>query len=369
MKVSRTRALTGLLAAAGLALTACGSDDTTPAGSGATGGTGGTDTAKAACATGNLAATGATFQLNIQKQWIKDYAAQCSGATIDYTGTGSGAGVTQFSAGTVDFAGSDSLMKTEDQAKADARCGAGNRAIHLPITAGGVALLYNLQGVTDLKLTPETIGGIFGGSITQWSDPKIKADNPNATLPSIPIQAVHRSDSSGTTNVFTSYLDAAAKSVWTLGKGNEVQWPGGQAAKGSDGVTNAVKQAQGGITYAEQSFAESSGLPTAQVQAGDGFAEVDADSVSKSLAQATVDESKGDVRVSVDYAAPAEGAYPISTVSYVIVCDRGNKNAALLKGYLSYAAGDGQKSASSIGFAPLAGPVAEKVTSKISSLA
>jgi len=218
------------------------------------------------CGKASITGAGSTFQKNLELQWIKDYTSACSGAGVQYNGTGSGAGIQSFSDKQVDFAGSDSLLKETEQPKADARCGTGNKAIHIPVTGGAVVLTYNLPGVSTLKLSAPVIAGIFTGSIKTWNDPKIAADNSGTTLPKLPIQPVHRSDSSGTTDIFSKFLTADAGSDWTLGTGKELKWPGGQAAKGSDGVTAGVKSAPGGITYTELSFAKANSLPVAQVK-------------------------------------------------------------------------------------------------------
>ncbi|MDQ1711436.1 MAG: phosphate transport system substrate-binding protein [Frankiaceae bacterium] len=350
--------------AATLALSACGSDDNSSTPQAST--SGGT------CPGGTLAGSGSTFQKNIELQWIKDFTATCPGATVDYKGTGSGAGIAQFGEGTVDFAGSDSVMKDDEQAKADSRCGTGNKALHLPVTAGAVVLTYNLKNVASLQLSPATIAGIFQGTIKAWDDAAVKADNPGTALPSTAIQAVHRADSSGTTDVFSKFLDKTAPGVWKLGAGKELSWPGGQSAKGSDGVTSAVKTsaAGGGITYTELSFAKSNNLPVAKVKNTSGaYVDATGDSVATALAAATVDESKGDLRVKVDFATAEPAAYPISAVSYVIACDKGNKNAALLKAYLTYATTTGQSVADSLGYAPVPSAIAAKLTATVTALA
>ena len=354
-----------LAIAAALAATACGTDDITT-------GTGAQLAANAdgSCPAGTLTGAGSTFQKNIELQWIKDFAATCDGATVGYNGTGSGAGIAQFGEGTIDFAGSDSLMKDDEQAKADARCGTGNKAIHLPVTAGSIVLTYNLAGVDALQLSAKTVAGIFQGIIKQWDDPALEADNPNVSLPSTPIQAVHRSDSSGSTDVLSKFLEDMAGGEWKLGTGKELSWPGGLAAKGSDGVTNAVKSTPGAITYTELSFAVSTDLPTAKVKnASGGFVEPAALSVSAALESAKLDESKGDLRAEMDFATREPAAYPISAVSYVIVCDKGNKNVPLLKAFLTYAVTTGQQNAGELGYAPVPTSVATKLHAAVAAIA
>jgi phosphate transport system substrate-binding protein len=367
VKLVREHALpAAAVLAAALALSACGSDNNTTAQPSTS------SSASADCPGGTLAGSGSTFQKNIQLQWIKDFTATCSGATVDYKGTGSGAGIAQFGEGTVDFAGSDSLMKDDEQAKADTRCGSGNKALHLPVTAGAIVLTYNLKGVATLQLSPVTIAGIFQGTVKKWNDAAVAADNPGVTLPSTAIQAVHRSDASGSTDILSKFLDKTAGGAWKLGTGKELSWPGGQSAKGSDGVTTAVKTsaAGGGITYTELSFAKSNDLPVAKVKNTSGaFVDATGDSVAKALASATLDASKGDVRVTIDFATPEPAAYPVSAVSYVIACDKGNRNAGLLKAYLTYATTTGQSVADGLGYAPVPATIGAKLGALVSALA
>ncbi|HSP38857.1 MAG TPA: phosphate ABC transporter substrate-binding protein PstS [Frankiaceae bacterium] len=347
-----------------LGLTACGSDNNS--------GTSGANAPSAGsipCGTGALTGAGSTFQKNIQLQWIKDYTGACSGAQVNYNGTGSGAGIQSFTDNQVDFAGSDSVMKPDEQSKANTRCGSGNAAIEYPVTAGAIIFTYNLPGVASLKLSPATLSGIFQGTIKTWNDPKIVADNPGVSLPSIPVQPVHRSDSSGSTDITSNFLDKTAGGDWKLGTGKELQWPGGQAAKGSDGVTAAVKSAAGGITYVEQSFAKANSLPEAQVKNGAGeFVSATGQSVGAALASAQTSESAGSVIVKADYATKAAGAYPVSAVSYVITCNKGNKAGPALKAYLTYATGKGQSSAEALGFAPLPDAIASKVQPVVAAI-
>jgi phosphate transport system substrate-binding protein len=358
-----------VLAATGaMALSACGSDSQGNPTSAT--GTASSSAAAVNCATGDLKGAGSTFQKNIVAQWIKDFGAACSGATIDYQGVGSGAGIKQFGAKTIDFAGSDSVMKPDEQAAADKRCGA--PAIHLPITAGGIAIAYKLSAVKDLQLSPKTVAGIFQGTITKWDDAAVKADNPGASLPSTAITPVHRSDSSGTTSVFSKYLTATAGTDWKLGEGKELKWPASvQGAAKSDGVTQAVAGSEGAITYVETSFATSSGLGVAKVKNGAGeYAALTADSVSKALEGASVPDSGNDLKVKYDFANTTAGAYPITAISYEIVCSKGTDPAklALLKAFLTYDAAAGQSAASGLGFAPLPQSIATKVSAAVAAL-
>jgi phosphate transport system substrate-binding protein len=334
---------------------ACGTDDNT---------TGATD-AREGCATGSVAGAGSTFVQNIVQQWIKDYAAGCPGATVNYQGIGSGAGIQQFIAGTVDFGATDAVMKADEQAAAEAK---GGPVLHIPWSAGGIAVEHNLDGV-DLRLSPASLAGIFQGTITRWDDPSLTADNPGATLPPLGIQVVHRSDGSGTTDAFTSYLKAAAPEVWKAGSGKDVPWPTGQGAKGSDGVTGAVKQAKGAIGYAEVSFAEGSGLGIAKIKnaAGNFVAPTEA-TVSEALDGATTPD---DLKIKVDYRTTAINAYPISTPTWVIVFQKQASRAKgeLVKSFLRYALDDGQDTAGRLFYAPVPDSLARKARAAVESIA
>ncbi|PZS35728.1 MAG: phosphate ABC transporter substrate-binding protein PstS [Pseudonocardiales bacterium] len=359
MNPTRRVILAGVAGLSLIALSACGSDN------GSTTKT--TSTKKVACAKGQIAGAGSTFQQNIEQQWITDYGAQCAGAQINYQGTGSGAGIQQFGAGTIDFAGSDVTMKPDEQTKADATCG--SKALHIPVTAGGIAIMYNVKGVSTLNLSAKTLSGIFQGTITKWNDPAIAADNPGS-LPATPIAAYHRSDGSGTTSVFSGFLDANSGGDWKLGVGKQLNFKGGQAAKGSDGVTAGVKQTDGAITYVEVSFAKANNLPTAKVKgAGSDFVDLTGDNVGKFLAASfSVTGTGNDLSGKLDFKGVV--GYPISTVSYVIVCEKG-KNAAkatLVKDYVDYAVNDGQVAADKLGFAPLPAAIGDKVKATAKTL-
>jgi phosphate transport system substrate-binding protein len=323
---------------------ACGSDDNSDSTA--------TTAAKAnvECATGTISGAGATFPATIVQQWIKDFQTACSGATVNYQAVGSGAGIQQFTAGTVDFGASDAVMKPEEETAATAK---GGQVLHIPWTAGGVAVMYNVSGVTNLKLSGEALAGIFAGTIKKWNDPKIAADNGGATLPDTTIQVVHRSDGSGTTAVFTSYLTAVAPSVWKAGAAKDVPWPTGQGAKGSDGVTATVKQTTGAIGYAEVSYAKGASLPVAALKNKSGaFTTPTPDAVAAALA--TVDVPT-DLKVKVSYTPDDPAAYPISTTTWVLVFAKPADAAKgkLLKAFLTYALGAGQDSAKGLDYAPL----------------
>ncbi|GAC1444202.1 MAG: phosphate ABC transporter substrate-binding protein PstS [Mycobacteriales bacterium] len=370
-----------MLAAAGtMALSACGSDSQGSATAAKTGGASAaaataapsaTATGSTSCATGDLKGAGSTFQKNIVAQWIKDFGAACSGANVDYQGIGSGAGIKQFGSKTIDFAGSDSVMKPDEQAAADKACGA--PAIHLPITAGGVAIAYKLSGVPDLQLSPKTLAGIFQGTVKKWDDAAVKADNPTAKLPSTAITPVHRSDSSGTTSVFSQFLTATAGADWKLGTGKELKWPASvQGAAKSDGVTQAVSGSDGAVTYVETSFATSSSLGIAKVKNGAGeYTALSAATVSKALEGASVPDTGSDLKVKYNFANTTAGAYPITAISYEIVCSKGNAagKLALLKAFLTYDVTTGQAAAEGLGFAPLPPSIASKVAAAVAALA
>lgn len=362
--VSRTGTFAGLAVMGAVALTACGSGNnaSTPNASASS-------SSKVACATGSLSGQGSTFQQNAELQWAKDFAAACSGATVDYQGTGSGAGKTAFGNGTADFGGTDSLPKDAEQAAADKRCGTGNKGVVTPIVAGAVVLTYNLDGVDKLTLSPTTAAKIFEGKITKWDNAAIKADNTGVTLPSTTIVPIHRSEKSGTTKIFSSWLNKNDPTDWKLGADETLTWPSGQSAKGSDGTTTAVSQSKGGVTYTELSFAKARGLKVADIKNASGAAITPTGaSVSAALKTATVDNSKGDIRITPDYGTTTADAYPLAAPSYVLSCDKGNKSAALLKAYLTYALTDGTAALDGLGYAPLPDTIATAAKAQVATL-
>jgi phosphate transport system substrate-binding protein len=366
LRTTRTRLAAAMLGTslAVASLAACGSDSNNSSGSTTTG-----DASKANCATGTITASGSTAQANAMSQWIKDYQTKCSGATINYQAVGSGAGIEQFSQGSTAFAGSDSALKDSESPKADARCKTG-KALDLPMVAGPIAIEYNLSGVDSLTLTPKLLAGIFSSKITKWDDPAIAAANSGAKLPSTAIQAFHRSDSSGTTDNFTKYLAAAAKAGWTFDHAKEWKAPGGQGAKGSDGVTSGVKGAEGAIGYAEFSFAKNAGLGVAKIDNGGGAVELTTDNVSKAVDTAKIKGTGNDLALSLDYTTTT-GAYPILLVTYEITCEKGlaADQLKLVKGFLGYTVSDGgQQSLVDLGYAPLPKTIQAKVTAAVDAL-
>lgn len=344
LTVRAMRKLLVALVAGAIVMSACGSDNnksstaTTAA------------KAKVECATGTISGAGSTFVQTIAQQWIKDFQAACPGATINYQGVGSGAGIQQFTAGTVDFGASDAVMKPAEEQAAEAK---GGQVLHIPWTAGGIAVMFHVSGLTDLKLSPDALAGIFAGTIKKWDDPKIAADNSGVTLPSTAIQVVHRSDGSGTTKVFTSYLTAVAPTVWKAGADKDVPWPTGQGAKGSDGVTATVKQTDGAIGYAELSYAKGAALSVAKIKnAAGAFTTPTPQAVAAALATVNVPT---DLKISVSYTPADPAAYPISTTSWVLVYAKPGDAAKgkLLKAFLTYALGAGQESATGLDYASL----------------
>ncbi len=301
-----------------------------------------------------LSGAGATFPATIVQEWIKQYRSLAPGVTVNYQPIGSGAGIQQLTSRTVDFAGSDVPLK-DSEVEATGGPGA---VVQVPWTAGGVAVEYNLPGLERLRMTPEALAGIFAGRITRWNDPAIAGENPSAALPASGIQVVHRSDGSGTTQVFTDYLKAVAPAVWNFPSGKD--WPAGTAgtgAKGSDGVTAAVKQSVGAIGYAEPSFPKQAqlGIATVRNQAG-RFVGPDAGAVSAALAAATV-TPEGTLELNFTPADPV--AYPISSASYLMFYRTVSDQARVvaLKHFAAWVLTEGQDLAEELDYAPLPRPV------------
>jgi phosphate transport system substrate-binding protein len=324
------------------------------------------------CASGTLSGEGSSFQKNAITEWIKLYQEQCTGATINYNATGSGAGIKQFIAGQVDFAGSDSALKEEEAAAAQQRCG-GNDAWNLPMVSGAITISFNVAGVDDLVLTPDVTAKIFLGQVAKWNDPAIAALNEGATLPDAPITVFFRSDESGTTDNFTSWLNAAAPSVWTAEPGKA--WPAGAAGEGkekSSGVLEAVKANANSIGYLDYSDALAAGLTYAQLDLGEGPVQLTAASAGAAIALAEVVGEGNDLKLELDYATTEAGVYPVVAVAYEIVCSAGlpQTQADLLKSFLTFTASpEGQAELERIGYIPLPESVESKVAAAVEALA
>jgi phosphate transport system substrate-binding protein len=367
--------------ASAVAIAACSSSksntassSSTPAG-GSSAASGSSSNSAPTCATGKLNAQGSTAQTNAINQWIKDYQAACSGATITYNPTGSGAGVTGFNAGQNDFVGSDSALST-DPAKheyADAQKRCGSTPMDLPMVVGPIALAYKLSGVDKLILNGPTIAKIFLGKIKTWNDAAITALNPGTTLPAKPISVIYRSDSSGTTQNFEKYLAATAPDVFTSTPDKDSSKAGfaGQGKAKSQGVSAAIAATEGAIGYDEFSFAVSSGLQTASIDNGGGAVELSKDTASAAAQAATVKSAgTGDLSLKIDYATKTPGAYPLILVTYEIVCTKYTNAATgtLVKNFLNYAATGGQSKLAQLGYAPLPASLQSQVLQSISTI-
>ncbi|MET9431341.1 MULTISPECIES: phosphate ABC transporter substrate-binding protein PstS [unclassified Streptomyces] len=366
----RATALGALAVSGALVLTACGSDNNTGAPDGGQK-TGATSNITCDGAKGQLLASGSSAQKNAMDLWVKNYMAACPGVEINYKSSSSGEGIIAFNQGRVGFAGSDSALKPEEVAESKKICKSG-QGINLPMVGGPIAIGYNVPGVKDLVLDAPTIAKIFNDKIKKWDDPAIAKLNPEAKLPSTPIQAFHRSEDSGTTQNLGKYLGKAAKADWPYEAEKKWPAPGGQAASGSSGVAAQVKQVEGAIGYFELSYAASQNIPAVQIATG-APAPVPATSenASKAIAAAKIKGTGKDLALDLDYTTKAEGAYPIVLVTYEVVCDTGNKADTLgtVKSFLTYTASDeGQKVLAEAGYAPIPAEINAKVRETVNGL-
>ncbi|MDQ2756874.1 MAG: phosphate ABC transporter substrate-binding protein PstS [Actinomycetota bacterium] len=366
MRITRTSSVGAVALVGALALSACGSDNTSTGGSGS-----GSSASVAAgdCFSGQLNAEGSTAQKTAIEQAIKTYQQACTDATINYNATGSGAGIKQFTGGNVKFAGSDSALKPDEQTAATTTCG--SPAWDLPMVAGPIAVVFNVKGVDKLVLDADVMAKIFQGAITTWNDPAIAALNSGATLPATAIKVFFRSDDSGTTENFTKYLNTVAPASWPAKPAKK--WAGkGEGKEKSAGVSTAVAQTDGGISYTELSYAQQNKLAMAQVDTGSGTpVELTGGSAGKAIAVATQAGEGNDLALKLDYATKEAGAYPIVLVTYEIVCSKyaDAQTGKNVKAFLtSFASDSTQQSLASLGYAPLPVEVASKVKTAIAAI-
>jgi phosphate transport system substrate-binding protein len=319
---------------------------------------------------GRIKASGSSAQKNAMAEWINAFQIANPGVTIDYQANGSGAGIQDFINNQTSFAGSDAALKPDEKSKADARCTDGE-AINIPLVGGAIAVAYNLEGVDELTLTPEVIAGIFDSSITRWDDPKIADINAGAALPDAPIAQFHRSDESGTTANFSSYLAATAPDIWTYDAGKGWPAPGGQGSKGSDGVAASLNSTPNSIGYVELSFVLDGDLRSAKVDNGAGGVEATSANAAAAIEAAEVVGQGDDLALELDPTLAEPGAYPIVLVTYQIVCTSGLPAAELdiVKPFLQYASDpEAQGILDEIGYVPITGELLTKVQASIDRL-
>lgn len=330
---------------------ACGSSDD----SGSSGGSGGSSDS----ASGTIAGAGSSAQEAAQEAWKANFESDNSDATVTYDPIGSGGGRDQFIAGgATAFAGSDSPFDTDELPKATQRCAPGE-LVQIPDYISPIAIVYNLPGVEDLQLSPETTAKIFKGEITSWDDPAIKADNPGADLPSTDITAVHRSDESGTTANFTDYLHEAAGSVWTDEPDSVFPIKGGESAAQTSGMVQAVKAGEGAIGYADESQAQDLGV--AKVKVGNTYVAPSADGAAADFEQSQKDpelsQGKYVFAYKVQRTPTDPSSYPVLLVSYLMGCTKydSDEQTNLVKAYFNYViSSEGQQAAAeNAGSAPL----------------
>lgn len=310
-----------------------------------------------------LNGAGATFPYPLYGKWMSEYNKSHPDVRINYQSIGSGGGIRQVTAGTVDFGASDAPMTADEERQAP------SKLHHIPTTLGAVVVSYNLPDASaPLELTPDTLAGVFLGTIKKWNDPKLGEANPGVKFPDKDIAVVYRSDGSGTTAVFTEYLATVSAGFKDkVGAGKSVKWPVGLGAKGNEGVTGQVKTTPGTIGYVELAYARQNKLPVAWVQNKAGkFVEPKIDAITAAAAGVEMPDT---LHVSLAGAA-SEGAYPISSFTYLLVFDD-TKDAAkgkALASFLWWAIHDGQKFAEALDYAPLPEPVVKKVEERLKAL-
>ena len=318
--------------------------------------------AASAAAADNLLVNGAgaTFPFPLYSKWFAEYQKLNPTMLFNYQSIGSGGGIQQITNHTVDFGASDAPMTEEELAKIP-------DIVHIPTVMGAVVVTYNAD-ISSLRLTPETLAGIFLGKVAKWNDPALAAINPGVKLPDAAITVVHRSDGSGTTNIFTDYLSKVSAD-WksTVGAGKSVKWPVGLGAKGNEGVTGIVKQTPGALGYVELAYANQNKLPMAELKNHDGV--YVKPTIGGTSAAAAGVEMPADFRVSITDAKGA-AAYPMASFTYLLLpkdLSDAAKGKALVE-FLWWAVHDGQKFAEPLDYAPLPAAVVKLVSERIQSL-
>jgi phosphate transport system substrate-binding protein len=366
VKLKRVIPAAAIVSIGALTLSACGGS--------ATGETGtGSQASDSASVSGTLVGIGSSAQKSAVQAWSTDFKSANSGAQVNYSPDGSGAGVKQFLAGTADFAGSDAYLEDDQVEAAKKVCGP-DGAIEFPVYISPISVAFNLEGVSELNMSPSLIAQIFSGKITTWNDPAIKAENADANLPDSPITAVHRKDESGTTENFTDYLNKTASKDWP-DEGSK-EFPGaykGESAQGTDGVVSTVTKTKGAIGYVDSS-AVTDDMGTAKIKVGDTYVAHSAEAAAKAVEASDQVSGRGENDIAIDIKRDSTEAdtYPLVLVSYHIVCSAyaDQAKADLVKSWEKYVLSDeGQQSgAENAKSAPLSPAVAEKAAKAVDTI-
>ncbi len=316
--------------------------------------------ASSAALVDTVVGAGASFPYPLYSKWGVQYAAT-GGAKLNYQSIGSGGGISAVNAGTVDFGASDAPLEEADLTA--------DGLVQFPLCVGGVVPVVNLDGISDgqLRLTAETLAGIYNGDIAKWNDPAIAADNPGVKLPSDKVNVVHRSDSSGTTWIFTQYLTAAAPDVWKAGADKEVPWPTGVGGKGNEGVATSVQQLSGSIGYVEYAYAKQAEMISAQMQnAAGAFVRPSLESFRSAASQADWKGSLPSMYL-VLVNQPGKATWPIAGASFILVhADQQDAARALsMMSFFDWAYTSGAETAESLDYVPIPTKVYSLVESKV----
>jgi len=313
---------------------------------------------------GSLNGAGATFPYPIYSKWFYEYNKK-TGTQVNYQSIGSGGGVQQFTAKTVDFGASDAFLTDDETAKV------GGKVIHLPTVLGSEPIVYNVPGVeSGLKLTPQVLVDIYMGNITKWDDSAIAELNPDVKLPDLNITVAHRSDGSGTTNIFTSYM-AKVSTKWasSVGWGKAVKWPIGVGGKGNEGVAGLVKQIPGTIGYVELAYAKQNSMTYAKLKNKAGHYVEPTVASTTAAAAGALRKMPADFKVMITN-APGEDAYPITGFTWLLIqpkyddAEKGKSVVDMLKWIYS----EGEGMASDLYYAPLPESLVKKIDAKINSI-
>lgn len=300
-----------------------------------------------------LVGAGSSASAPVVEEWLRLYRAAARGVSTDYSPEGTAAAIRRLLAGSVDFALLDGPLSPAERQAA----GGPDGVVQVPVAGGAVAVTYNLPGVEVVNLSARNLAGIFDGSITRWNDPALQRDNPLTSLPATRISAVHRSDPSATTLVFTEHLRAAAPAQWTVGAGREVRWPAGRGAAGSAALIAAVQGTEGAVGYAGLAVARQAGLAVAAVTNASGERVAPSvRSVEAAMGRAVGNEQ--DLTLMVPHDVPAPAAYPMVMVTNLVFrTDLDERRGQALRNFAAWVLTEGQRSAERVGFAPLPLPL------------